>query len=95
MIRQCARFSIATLLCISSFLLVGSLAASDVKPLQSIEFVQDTDVKCLSVAIEAGEPDKGPSTLILKALFGCVVPWHSHTAVEQPKRSLLPWLDLR
>jgi len=55
----------------------------EVKPLASIQFVADDDVKCLSDAIETGNPDSGPSTLLLKAAPGCVVPWHYHTAVEQ------------
>ena len=53
------------------------------KPLLSVQFLPDNDVKCLSSAIETGNPASGPSTLILKAPSGCVVPWHSHTAQEQ------------
>lgn len=48
-----------------------------------VKFVQDEDVKCLLSATEAGDPDTGPSTIILKAPPKCVVPWHSHTAKEQ------------
>ena len=55
----------------------------DVKPLNSIHFEQDGDVRCLLSALETGDPEKGPSTFILKAPPGCVVPWHSHTAQEQ------------
>jgi quercetin dioxygenase-like cupin family protein len=36
----------------------------------------------LSSAIETGDATIGPSTWILKAPSGCVVPWHSHTAEE-------------
>lgn len=57
--------------------------SGDVKPLASLRFVADDDVKCLSDAIETGNPDSGPSTLLLKATPGCVVPWHYHSAVEQ------------
>jgi hypothetical protein len=57
---------------------MGTLA-----PLPSVQFLADSDVKCLSSAIETGNPATGPSTLILKAPSGCVVPWHSHTAQEQ------------
>jgi len=45
--------------------------------------VPDDDVKCLSSALEAGDPKTGPSTWVLKAPNGCVVPWHSHAAQEQ------------
>jgi quercetin dioxygenase-like cupin family protein len=55
----------------------------DVKPLSSVQFSADDDVKCLSDALETGNPDTGPSTVLLKATRGCEVPWHYHTAVEQ------------
>lgn len=58
-------------------------AAGIVKPLRSVTFRSDTDVKCLDSAIESGDATTGPSTWILKAPTGCVVPWHSHTAEEQ------------
>jgi len=58
-------------------------AMGKLAPLSSVQFLPDSDVKCLSSAIEAGNPATGPSTLILKAPSGCVVPWHSHTAQEQ------------
>jgi quercetin dioxygenase-like cupin family protein len=54
-----------------------------VKPLDAVRFSQDFDVKCLLSASESGDPERGPSTMILKAPLGCVVPWHSHAAVEQ------------
>jgi quercetin dioxygenase-like cupin family protein len=57
--------------------------AGDIKPLASIKFEPDPDVKCLMSAVETGDPNTGRSTLILKAPSGCVVPWHSHTAEEQ------------
>jgi hypothetical protein len=73
--------------CIALFI-GGSALAQDpamgnLKPLSAVQFLPDSDVKCLLSAIEAGNPATGPSTLILKAPSGCVVPWHSHTAQEQ------------
>jgi quercetin dioxygenase-like cupin family protein len=56
---------------------------SATRSLDSIRFEADSDVKCLLSAVEAGDPDTGPSTIILKAPAGCVVPWHFHTAQEQ------------
>jgi mannose-6-phosphate isomerase-like protein (cupin superfamily) len=53
------------------------------KPLDTIRFAADDDVKCLSSALETGDPATGPATFILKAPPGCVVPWHFHTAREQ------------
>lgn len=52
-------------------------------PLSEAKFVVDEDVKCLFYALESGDPEKGPSTLALKAPPGCVVPWHYHTAQEE------------
>lgn len=57
--------------------------AGDIKPLASMKFEPDPDVKCLTSAIETGDPKTGRSTWILKAPSGCVVPRHSHTAEEQ------------
>ena len=54
-----------------------------VTPLSSVKFEQDSDLKCLSSVLENGDPDKGPSTFILKAPPNCLVPWHYHTAEEQ------------
>src|SRR5207245_1545450 len=54
-----------------------------IMPLSSLKFSPDNDVKCLLSALEAGNPTTGPSTFMLKAPSGCVVPWHFHTAEEQ------------
>lgn len=53
-----------------------------VMPLSQVKFEGDA-AKCLSSATENGNPDTGPSTLILKAPPGCKVAWHYHTAEEQ------------
>ena len=53
-----------------------------VKALSDVRFEGD-DTKCLRSATENGDPDTGPSTLILKAAPDCKVPWHYHTAEEQ------------
>jgi hypothetical protein len=55
----------------------------DIKQLAAVKFAQDSDVKCLQSALEAGDPIKGSSSFILKAPPACVVPWHYHTAQEQ------------
>jgi hypothetical protein len=46
------------------------------RSLAEVKFEQDDDVKCLSSAVETGDPAKGPSTIILKAPQNCLVPWH-------------------
>jgi quercetin dioxygenase-like cupin family protein len=53
------------------------------RPLSEVKFEQDDDVKCLSSAVETGNPATGPSTIILRAPPNCLVPWHYHTAEEQ------------
>ena len=68
---------------ISGPVLAEDAAMGTIKPLSSVRFLPDKDVKCLSSALEAGDPTRGPSTFILKAPPGCVVPWHYHTAEEQ------------
>jgi quercetin dioxygenase-like cupin family protein len=52
-------------------------------PLDQVKFKAGKKIPCLSGAPEAGDPDTGPSTEILKAAKDCVVPWHYHTAEEQ------------
>src|ERR1700719_4682110 len=68
---------------ISGATLAEDTATGTIKPLLSVKFSPDSDVKCLLSAIETGDPTTGRSTLILKASPGCVVPWHFHTAEEQ------------
>ena len=61
----------------------GSAVTEHMTPFESAPFEADPDVPCLSSALETGDLQTGPSTLILNAPPGCVVPWHSHTAEEQ------------
>ena len=74
----------AALCCLASAVArAGSAMTGHVTPFESAPFETDPDVPCLSSALETGDLQTGPSTLILKAPPGCVVPWHSHTAEEQ------------
>jgi hypothetical protein len=68
---------------ISGTALAEDAAKGAIRPLSSVKFLPDQDVKCLLSALETGDPTTGRSTLILKASPGCVVPWHFHTAEEQ------------
>ena len=54
-----------------------------VTPLSSTNLASDGQPACLKSALENGNPDSGPSTFLLEAAPGCVVPAHSHTAEEQ------------
>jgi quercetin dioxygenase-like cupin family protein len=67
----------------SVFAFAADPANGVTKPLDAMHFAPDDDVKCLSSALETGDPAKGPSTFALKAPPGCMVPWHFHTAQEQ------------
>ena len=35
--------------------------------------------ECVSMAVETGDPSKGPSVIVFKGTVGCVIPWHWHT----------------
>jgi hypothetical protein len=63
------------------WLLVAGAAAAQhaIIPYAAVPFAQDADVACLASSLETGNP----STFILKAPAGCIVPWHWHTAREQ------------
>ncbi len=37
---------------------------------------------CNTVAVERGDPSKGPAVLLSKLTPGCIVPWHWHTSSE-------------
>jgi quercetin dioxygenase-like cupin family protein len=38
--------------------------------------------ECVSMAVETGDPSKGPSVIVFKGTSGCAIPWHWHTAIE-------------
>jgi quercetin dioxygenase-like cupin family protein len=37
---------------------------------------------CFTVAVEKGDPSKGPSVILAKFARGCIAPWHWHTPIE-------------
>jgi quercetin dioxygenase-like cupin family protein len=37
---------------------------------------------CVTLAVESGDPTKGPSVIIFKGTAGCMIPWHWHTPTE-------------
>jgi quercetin dioxygenase-like cupin family protein len=79
--RLCLAANLAVL-----FLLATAFAQTAkpgvVVPLSKVKFTAD-DPKCLTSATENGDPDSGPSTIIIKSSPKCEVPWHYHTAEEQ------------
>jgi quercetin dioxygenase-like cupin family protein len=76
-------FAAAMLGCSMSAALAEDTMTGKMTPFDSVQFAPDQDVACLAASLETGDPKTGPSTWILKAPAGCVVPWHSHTAEEQ------------
>jgi quercetin dioxygenase-like cupin family protein len=38
--------------------------------------------ECMTLAVQRGDPSKGPSVILIRFKAGCVVPWHWHTANE-------------
>jgi quercetin dioxygenase-like cupin family protein len=38
---------------------------------------------CVVMAVESGDPSKGPSVIVFKGTAGCTIPWHWHTPTEQ------------
>jgi quercetin dioxygenase-like cupin family protein len=54
-----------------------------VAPLSTLKLESDGQPACLRGALENGNPDTGPSTILLEADPACVVPAHYHTAEEQ------------
>ena len=37
---------------------------------------------CITMAVESGDPSKGPSVIVFKGKSGCLIPWHWHTPTE-------------
>ena len=37
---------------------------------------------CITMAVESGDPSKGPSVIVFKGEAGCVIRWHWHTPTE-------------
>ena len=37
---------------------------------------------CTTLAVESGDPSKGPSVIVFKGTAGCLIPWHWHTPTE-------------
>ncbi len=37
---------------------------------------------CIAMAVESGDPSKGPSVIVFKGTPGCSIPWHMHTPTE-------------
>ncbi len=38
---------------------------------------------CVTIAVQDGDPGKGPSIIMIKFKAGCTIPWHWHTPNER------------
>ncbi len=81
--KKVSAFLSAFVFAAASPLVLAQQARHGATPLDKVKFVIDEDVRCLYSAVERGDPETGPSTMILKAPSGCLVPWHYHTASEE------------
>ena len=66
---------------------VGTLTAQDDKPVVAPASTSKFAAlkmlpSCATIAVQRGDPSKGPSSILLKATSGCKIPWHWHTASE-------------
>jgi quercetin dioxygenase-like cupin family protein len=75
--------TIALFICVIGGAVAQNQSTGVTRPYSALQFKTDEDVKCLNYAVEAGDPEKGPSTHILDFPNGCTFPWHYHKAEEQ------------
>jgi len=79
--RSAIRFALAVLACISVS------TADDMGVMRKVSENKFAPLPgfpaCATLAVENGDPSKGPSTILLKGSAGCVIPWHWHTPTEQ------------
>ena len=54
---------------------VAKIATSKLGPMNGLP-------GCMNLAVQHGDPTKGPSVILIKMPAGCSVPWHWHTAAE-------------
>jgi hypothetical protein len=55
--------------------LCGGISENKLAPLAGLP-------TCITMAVESGDPSKGPSIIVFKGKPGCSIPWHWHTPTE-------------
>jgi quercetin dioxygenase-like cupin family protein len=77
------------MLCVAGLLLMVSAAQAQEMSAQpgtnmsAMKFVNIPPLPtCARAAVVSGDPTKGPSIILAKAMTGCVIPWHWHTPNE-------------
>lgn len=83
------KFLCAFLVCLAALVSLPELAAQepDEKPIVSLAANAKYGAipnapECFTVAVERGDPTKGPSVILAKFTPGCVAPFHWHTPSE-------------
>jgi quercetin dioxygenase-like cupin family protein len=78
--------SVLLLVVLISVVRVAAQGAADtpiVNPAAGVKFGPIPNApECFTVAVEKGDPFKGPSVILAKFAPGCVAPFHWHTPVE-------------
>jgi len=76
-------------LCLAGFLLMVNAAHAQEMSAQpgtnmsAMKFVNIPPLPtCTRAAVVSGDPTKGPSIILAKAMTGCVIPWYWHTPNE-------------
>lgn len=54
-----------------------------IQPFENAHYKSTKDLPCLGNAVEDGNPDTEPSTVLINMEKGCAVEWHYHTAESQ------------
>jgi len=84
------RFPVVFFVSVAAFLIVSSNSLAQgadqkpvVAPATTAKFGPIPNVpECFTVAVEQGDPTKGPSVILAKFAPGCVAPFHWHTPSE-------------
>src|SRR5437016_14296336 len=78
-----------TAFCLTEILFMAAAAQAQEMPAQpgtnmsAMKFVNIPPLPtCTRAAVVSGDPTKGPSIILAKAMTGCVIPWHWHTPNE-------------
>ena len=68
---------------LASFNQAAAQEAAIVNPQSGVKFGPIPNApECFTVAVEKGDPSKGPSVILAKFAAGCVAPFHWHTPSE-------------
>ena len=81
---------LGTAFCLSALLCIAGVAAQAQEMsaqagtnMAAMKFVNIPPLPtCARASVASGDPTKGPSIILAKAMTGCIIPWHWHTPNE-------------